>query len=161
MFGRRVKDSEGLRMNYITLPNEFNGVTCRAVVEVTRGTQLRREVENNSPSLFPVTKIFETPFLANYGFIPSTLDGDGDCLDCYVVGDAIQITSVVIVYPRLCIDYIDKDGQDYKIVSVLDPTITDAEVQTVAEAICRAMGLQVTSIRDKEFAMRVIKLTSV
>ncbi len=32
-------------VNYLTLPNEFNGVTVRAVVEVTKGTQVRREVE--------------------------------------------------------------------------------------------------------------------
>lgn len=148
-------------MNYLTIPNEFNGVTCRAVVEVTRGTQVRREVSNDAPQLFPVTKVHHIPFFANYGFIPSTLDGDGDCLDCYIVGDNLPVGSVAIVYPRLCIDYVDKDGQDYKIISTLDPNLSDAEVQTVAEAICRAMGLQVTAIQDKEFAMRVITLTSI
>lgn len=148
-------------MNYLNIPNEFDGVSVRAVVEVTRGTQVRREVPNNAPQVFPVTKVHDIPFFANYGFIPSTLDGDGDCLDCYIVGDNLPVGSVVVVYPRLCIDYVDHDGQDYKIISVLDPYLSDAEVRTVAEAICRAMGLQVTAIQDKEFAMRVITLTSI
>ena len=147
-------------MNYLTLPNEFNGVSCRAVVEVTKGTQVRREVVKNAPQLFPVTKIHGIPFFANYGFIPSTVDGDGDCLDCYVVGDNLPVGSVVVVYPRLCIDYVDHDGQDYKIISTLDPYLSDEEVRTVAEAICRAMGLQVTAIQDKEFAYRVITVCS-
>lgn len=148
-------------MNYLTLPNNFDGVSCRAVIEVMRGTQVRREVENNTPSLFPVKRVHCVPFLANYGFIPSTLDGDGDCLDCYVIGDNLPVGSIVTVYPRCCIDFVDRDGQDYKIVSVLDPSMSDAEVKVVAESICRVMGLQVTAIRDKEFAMRVINLTKV
>lgn len=147
-------------MNYLRIPNNFDGVSCRAVVEVMRGTQVRREVENNDPQVFPVTKVHPVPFFANYGFIPSTLDGDGDCLDCYIVGDNIPVGSVVTVYPRLCIDYVDHDGQDYKIVSVLDPYLSDEEVRIVAESICRAMGIQVTAIQDKEFAMRVITLTN-
>lgn len=148
-------------MNYLAIPNEFNGVSCRAVIEVTRGTQVRREVENFAPGMFAFTKVHSVPFLANYGFIPSTLDGDGDCLDCYVIGDNIPVKSVVIVYPRLCIDYVDHDGQDYKIISTLDPYMSDAEVMTVAEAICRAMGIQPTAIQDKDFAMRVIKVCQV
>lgn len=148
-------------MNYLSIPNEFNGVSCRAVVEVTRGTQVRRAVCNNAPQFFPVTKVHSIPFFANYGFIPSTLDGDGDCLDCYIIGDNLPVESVVVVYPRLCIDYVDHDGQDYKIISTLDPYLSDEEVMTVAEAICRAMGLEVTAIQDKEFAMRVITVTSV
>lgn len=148
-------------MSYLTLPNEFNGVTCRAVVEVTKGTQVRREVRNNAPKLFPVTKVHHIPFLMNYGFIPSTLDGDGDCLDCYIIGDNLPVKSVVIVYPRLCIDYVDHDGQDYKIISTLDPNISDDEVMMFAEAVCRVMGLQVTAIQDQEFAFRVISVCSV
>lgn len=143
-------------MNYLKIPNNWNGTSCRAVIEVTRGTQVRREVENNAPQLFPVTRVHDIPFFANYGFIPSTLDGDGDCLDCYVIGDNLPVSSVVEVYPRLCIDYVDHDGQDYKIISVLDPNTTDSEVRIVAESICRAMGLQVTAIQDEEFAKRVI-----
>lgn len=148
-------------MNFLTIPNEFNGVSCRAVVEVTRGTQVRKEVQNEYPQEFAVTRVHSVPFLANYGFIPSTLDGDGDCLDCYIVGNNLPVQSVVIVYPRLCIDYVDHDGQDYKIISTLDPYLSDEEVMMVAEAICRAMGLQITAIQDKEFAMRVIEVCSV
>ena len=148
-------------MDYLRIPNEFDGVSCRAVVEVTKGTQVRREVPNESPQLFPYKETHAIPFFANYGFIPSTLDGDGDCLDCYIVGDTLPVGSVVVVYPRLCIDFVDSDGQDYKIISVLDPYMSDEEVKTVAEAVCRAMGLQVTAIKDKEFAMRVIKVLQI
>ena len=144
-------------MNYLRIPNEFNGVSCKVVIEVKSGTQIRREVPNNAPQYFPVTKCHPIPFLANYGFIPSTLDGDGDCLDCYVIGDPTEVGSVVIAYPKLCIDYVDSDGQDYKVISTLDPYMSDKEVRMVAEAICRAMRLQVTAIMDKEFTMRVIE----
>lgn len=150
-----------MAVNFLRIPNDFNGVTCRAVVEVPKGTQVRREVQNEFPSSFPHTKTHHIPFFANYGFIPSTLDGDGDCLDCYIVGDVLAVKTVHMVYPRLCIDFIDTDGQDYKIVSVLDPNMSDAEVRMVAEAICRAMGIEVTAIQDQEFANRVIKLTSI
>ena len=148
-------------MNFLSIPNEFNGVSCRAVVEVTRGTQIRREVLPTAPECFPFTKCHDIPFYANYGFIPSTLDGDGDCLDCYIIGPNLPVKWVGYVYPRLCIDYVDHDGQDYKIISVVDPYTSDEEVMEVAEAICRAMGLEVISIKDKEFAMRVITVTQV
>lgn len=155
------KALKGVDMNYLTLPNEFDGVSVRAVVEVMRGTQVRREVTNITPQEFPVSKVHDIPFFANYGFIPSTLDGDGDCLDCYIIGDNLPVKSIVTVYPRLCIDYVDRDGQDYKIISTLDPYLSDEEVRIVAEAICRAMGLLPTALQDKDFAMRVIAVTQV
>ncbi len=148
-------------MNYLALPNHFDGVSVRAVIEIPKGSQVRREVQNSSPNLFPCTKTHEIPFFANYGFIPSTLDGDGDCLDIYVIGDKLEAESVVVAYPRLCIDYMDCDGQDYKILSVLDPQTTDGEVMIVAEAICRAMWIQPTAIQDLEFAKQIITLLSV
>lgn len=148
-------------MNYLTIPNEFNGVSVRAVVEITKGSQVRREVGIYAPQSFSVTKVHGIPFFANYGFIPSTLDGDGDCLDCYIIGEPLPVQWVGVVYPKLCIDYVDSDGQDYKIISVLDPYTTDEEVMMVAESICRAMGLEVTAIKDLEFASRVIVVTGV
>ena len=38
-------------MNYLTLPNDFNGVSVRAVIEISRGSQVRCEVQNFDPSL--------------------------------------------------------------------------------------------------------------
>lgn len=148
-------------MNYLSIPNEYNGISCKAVVEVTRGTQVRCEVFNNAPFCFPCTKVHGIPFFANYGFIPSTLDGDGDCLDCYIIGQPLDVGWVGYVYPKLCIDYVDHDGQDYKIISVVDPNTTDAEINEVAEAICRAMGLEVIAIKDYEFTSRVITVCQV
>lgn len=148
-------------MNFLTIPNEFDGVSVRAVIEVPKGSQVRTEVQNSAPNEFPVTRVHCIPFFANYGFIPSTIDGDGDCLDCYVIGDTLPTKWVGVVYPRLCIDFVDSDGQDYKIISTLSPYISDADVMMVAESICRAMNLEVTSIQDREFAMRVISLCSI
>ena len=133
-----------------------------AVIEITRGDKKKYELDKETGCII-LDRILYTSmqYPANYGFIPSTLDGDGDCLDCYIIGDTLPVKSVAIVYPRLCIDCIDHDGQDYKIISTLDPYLSDEEVMMVAEAICRAMGLQITAIQDKEFAMRVIEVCSV
>ena len=148
-------------MDYLRLPNHFDGISVRAVIEIPKGSQVRREVQTYSPNLFPCTKIHEIPFFANYGFIPSTLDGDGDCLDIYVIGELLPAESIVVAYPRLCIDYTDCDGKDYKVIAVKDPQITDGEVRIVAEAICGAMGIQTTAIQDMAFAKQIITLLSV
>ena len=44
----------------------------------------------------------------NYGFVPNTLSGDGEELDCYVLGVDTPLSS----YTGMCIAVIAREGED-------------------------------------------------
>ena len=62
--------------------------------------------------------IFAKP--VNYGFIPQTLDGDGDALDTLLVTDEPLTTGVMVKEAKVIgvLNFIDSDEKDYKIICV-------------------------------------------
>ena len=50
-------------MNFLTIPNEFDGVSVRAVIEVPKGSQVRTEVQN-IPNEFRTSSLYSLQIMA-------------------------------------------------------------------------------------------------
>ena len=108
--------------------NKLNGVDLesrrlQAVIEIPQGSHHKIEWDRQAGYFILdriLPKVFCMPF--NYGFIPQTLDGDGDELDLIILTDQALTTGIVV--PRLrvlgVLRFIDDDQDDHKIITVVD-----------------------------------------
>ena len=59
------------------IPNQIN-----LVIEIPKGSNIKYEIDKDSGLLFVDRKLFTAMFYpCNYGFIPSTMEDDGDPVD--------------------------------------------------------------------------------
>lgn len=67
----------------------------------------------------------------NYGFVPGTISGDGEELDCYVLG----VFEPVKTYKGKCIAYIHRtnDNDDKLIIVPEDKNYTDDQIKALTE----------------------------
>jgi inorganic pyrophosphatase len=104
-----------------TIPYGKDGEYVTTVVEISKGSNLKIEwrrkeqyfaLDRIEPAIFPKP--------ANYGFIPQTLDADGDELDTLVVTDEPIPMGLVLEETRVIgmIDFEDDGEDDYKIIVV-------------------------------------------
>ncbi|BFH73590.1 inorganic diphosphatase [Sulfurisphaera javensis] len=107
-------------------PDEVN-----VFIEIPLGSNIKYEYDEEA-EVVKVDRVLYTsmvyPF--NYGFIPGTLEEDGDPLDVLVISDysllpgtAIEVRPIGILYMR------DEEGEDAKIIAVpkdkVDPTYSN------------------------------------
>ncbi len=98
------------------------------VVEIPANTWIKYELDKESGAIFVDRVLFTSmryPF--NYGFIPQTLDEDGDPLDVLVISDfPVEPGSVIRVRPIGMLNFEDEAGVDAKIIALphekIDPT---------------------------------------
>jgi len=102
-------------------PEIFN-----VIIEIPKGSRVKYEIDKVSPSpLVKVDRILRFPggYPANYGFIPSTYDEDGDPIDVIVLCDEpLQPLTLVICKPIGLLNTIDTEEKDDKVLAVI---ITD------------------------------------
>ncbi len=96
------------------------GEYINAVIEISKGSMHKIEYDINN-KVFKLDRvepeIFAKP--VNYGFIPQTLDDDGDALDTLVITDEPLPMGVVVKAKVIGIlNFIDSDEKDYKVVCV-------------------------------------------
>ena len=109
----------GYPFNSIPWGKENEGVNT--VIEIPKGSMLKVEWDRKQ-EFFVLDRvepgIFAKP--ANYGFIPQTLDEDGDELDTLVVTGEPLPMGVVVENARVIglIDFEDDGDMDHKIVVV-------------------------------------------
>lgn len=106
--------------NQILTPGKIEEGIINTVIEVSEGSILKIEYRRNSgafeldrvePSIFPKP--------ANYGFIPQTLDGDGDELDTLVICAEPIPTGVYLQAKVIGILIFEDDNEiDHKIICV-------------------------------------------
>lgn len=106
--------------NKVLEPGDYQSGTINTVVEIPKGSTLKVEWDR-ARAVFMLDRaepfIFAKP--ANYGFIPGTLDEDGDELDTLVVTDEPIPTGVWLEAKVLGILNFEDDGEaDHKIVVV-------------------------------------------
>lgn len=106
--------------NAIYTPGEYTEGTITTVVEISKGSILKIEY-NRTKHTFELDRvepeIFAKP--SNYGFIPSTLDDDGDELDTLIVCPEAIPTGVVLTARIIGVLNFEDDGdQDHKIICV-------------------------------------------
>ena len=67
----------------------------------------------------------------NYGFIPNTVSGDGEELDCYLLG----VNKSVLEYEGKCIAIIHRlnDNDDKLIIVPIDIEISNDEIEKMIE----------------------------
>ncbi|HRV76369.1 MAG TPA: inorganic diphosphatase [Candidatus Saccharimonadales bacterium] len=103
-----------------------NGIV-NTVIEIPKGSVLKLEYEAERGCFFVdrvEPSIFPKP--ANYGFIPKTLDEDGDALDTLVVTVEPVPTGAVMEVKILGVLNFEDDGEmDYKIICVASDDRTE------------------------------------
>lgn len=106
--------------NKLYTPGDLDQFLITTVVEIPKGSILKIEY-NREKHTFELDRvepeIFAKP--SNYGFIPGTLDEDGDELDTLVVSPEAIPTGVVVEAKILGILNFEDDGEkDHKVICV-------------------------------------------
>lgn len=100
------------------------------VVEIPKGSSIKYEFDTATGLLFVDRKLYTAmnyPF--NYGFIPRTLEMDGDPVDALILGeDPVVPLSIIKSRPIGVLLTEDEEGQDSKVIATpvykIDPTFS-------------------------------------
>jgi inorganic pyrophosphatase len=115
--------------------NVDDGVV-NTVVEIPKGSMLKVEY-NRDKGTFELDRVEPAIFAkpTNYGFIPQTLDDDGDELDTLVICPETLPLGVVVEARVIGVLNFEDDGeQDHKIICVpADDRDSDNAIQTLAD----------------------------
>ena len=101
-------------------PGDYKNGIVNSVIEIPQGRVLKLEYEPKE-GYFILDRVEPSIFAkpANYGFIPKTLDEDGDALDTLVVCvEPIPVGTVVECKILGVLDFEDEGEMDYKIICV-------------------------------------------
>ena len=106
--------------NQVLTPGDYQNGTVNVVVEIPQGSMLKIEWDRKRAAFMldrVEPSIFAKP--VNYGFIPQTLDEDGDELDVLLVCDEPVPTGVWMEAKIVGVLNFEDDGEmDYKVVVV-------------------------------------------
>ena len=120
--------------NALYTPGDLENHSITTVVEIPKGSMLKIEY-NRTKHTFELDRvepeIFAKP--SNYGFIPGTLDEDGDELDTLLVAPEPIPTGVVVEAKIIGILNFEDDGEkDHKVICVpADDRDSDNKVTTL------------------------------
>lgn len=112
------------------------GEFINTVIEIPKGSMHKIEYSMDK-KIFILDRvepeIFAKP--VNYGFIPQTLDGDGDALDTLIITDEPLPTGVAVKAKVIgVLNFIDSEEEDFKIVCVPeDDRNTGGSIQTLSD----------------------------
>ena len=122
--------------NVVLDTGDFQNGTVNTVVEIPEGSMLKIEWHRKTAT-FKIDrvepKIFAKP--VNYGFIPQTIDEDGDELDTLVITDEPIPTGVWLEATIIGVLNFEDDGEmDHKIIVVpADDRNTGNAIKTLAD----------------------------
>lgn len=108
--------------NQILNPGEYKDGTINVVIEIPTGSNHKIEWDRKR-ACFMLDRIEPIAFAkpCNYGFIPQTLDEDGDELDVLVVTDQPLTTGIYLTARVLGVMKFEDDGEvDDKIIAVVE-----------------------------------------
>lgn len=86
-----------------------------AYIECLEGTRGKYELKADK-TCFVLDRMLKRKWVASYGFIPDTLQADGDELDVYVIGKKIKQGLVKNIFPVCLIYNVDNGQIDNKLV---------------------------------------------
>lgn len=122
--------------NQIFDAGDYENSTMNVVVEIPAGSSHKIEWDRDNAVMKldrVEPKIFAKP--TNYGFIPQTLDEDGDELDVLLITDEPLVTGIVVEARIIGVMKFVDDGEvDDKIIAVpSDDRHTGNAIQTLAD----------------------------
>jgi inorganic pyrophosphatase len=101
------------------------------VIEISKGSDVKYEFDEETGFIAVSRKLYTSMhYPCNYGFIPNTLEGDGDPVDVLVLGDSplLPLSMLKVVLVGLLFTE-DEEGNDAKIICVptskIDPSYSD------------------------------------
>jgi inorganic pyrophosphatase len=120
--------------NQVLTPGDWQSGLLNTVVEISKGSMLKIEWDRKRAAFMldrVEPSIFAKP--CNYGFIPQTLDEDGDELDTLIVTDEPLPTGIWLEVRIIgVLDFTDDGEADHKIVVVpADDRHTGDSVQSL------------------------------
>jgi inorganic pyrophosphatase len=122
--------------NKILSPGDIDGGSVNTVVEISEGSMLKIEYRREE-AVFELDRVEPAIFAkpTNYGFIPQTLDEDGDELDTLIISSEPLPTGVVVEGKIIGVMNFEDDGDmDHKILVVpADERNTGDAIQTLAD----------------------------
>lgn len=122
--------------NTLYTPGEVADGRINTVVEISKGSMLKVEY-NREKGTFELDRvepeIFAKP--TNYGFIPGTLDDDGDELDTLIIcPEALPLGVVVDARIIGVLNFEDDGEQDHKVICVpADDRDSDNAIKSLAD----------------------------
>jgi len=120
--------------NQILTPGDIAGGIVNVVVEMSAGSKNKIEW-NREKAIMQLDRVEPSIFAkpTNYGFIPQTLDEDGDELDAIIITDEPLPTGVVVRAKIIGVMKFEDDGEvDDKIITVPDDSVgMDGEINTL------------------------------
>lgn len=123
--------------NVVLTPGDVDAGTINTVVEIPEGSRLKVEWDRTHAAFMldrVEPRIFAKP--CNYGFIPQTLDEDGDELDTLIICPEPLATGVWLEAKILGVMKFEDDGEvDDKIVCVPADNRDDADAITSLDDI--------------------------
>ncbi|HCM51905.1 TPA: inorganic pyrophosphatase [Candidatus Saccharibacteria bacterium] len=106
--------------NKVLQPGDYQNGTVNTVVEIPMGSTMKIEWDRNHAAFVldrVEPQIFPKP--TNYGFIPQTLDEDGDELDTLIITESPLTTGVWLEAHIIGIlNFQDEKGMDHKVICV-------------------------------------------
>jgi len=122
--------------NIILTPGDVDGGVVNVVIEIPMGSSHKIEW-NRDLAIMQLDRVEPAIFAkpANYGFIPQTLDEDGDELDVMVITDEPLPTGVFLEAKVIGVVKFEDDGEvDDKIIAVpTDDRNTGDRIQSLAD----------------------------
>ncbi len=106
--------------NPLSLPTytSADSSTVNVVIEIPAGSNDKVEIDKVT-GVFEVNRVIDyLPYPINYGFIPSTLAGDGDALDVLVLSKRLDTGTVLSAIPIATMILRDKGDMDDKVLLV-------------------------------------------
>jgi inorganic pyrophosphatase len=122
--------------NKILTPGDIDGGVINVVIEIPTGSSHKIEW-NRELAAFQLDRVEPAIFAkpTNYGFIPQTLDEDGDELDALIITDAPLTTGIFLEAKVIGVMKFEDDGEidDKVIVVPADDRNTGNAIQTLED----------------------------
>jgi len=143
--------SEQTKSGHSNISNEE--IHCKAIIEIPAGTLDKYELNKKTNSIEHEHKngkprvVQYSAYPANYGYIPNTLlskenGGDGDPVDVFVLGAAVDRESELSVKIIGALKLLDKGEQDDKLIAV-SPNTPFWNLNSMAELNANFPGVSV------------------
>lgn len=87
----------------------------KAIIEIPKWSKSKTEIKATGD----IAVLYKTNkrFIANYGRLPGTLAGDGDCADVFVLGKRLKTGTELEVAAITLVKFIHREKEDNKVVA--------------------------------------------